>query len=106
MPYYKTENWNKLKAGIVSENFTQVDLTLEEKIKSLNEELQKISKRNGISVPKFGLDMIKCRKSKCSKSQKVNYELLNDDGIHPSPILSEYWVRRIALVLLVPCCFS
>ena len=79
---------------------------MEDRNKSLNEELKKINKRNGISVPKFELHVIKCRKSKCSKSQKINYELLNDDGIHPSSILSEYWVRRIALVLLVPCCFS
>ena len=106
VPYYQTQKWNTLKAGVVSDASNEVDTILVDKIDHLNRGLQEINKRNGILAPKFALDLLICRKNKSNKSKKINFDLLSEDGIHPSLILSKYWVRRLALVLLVPFCFK
>ena len=61
-------------------------------IEHLNRAIQEVNASNSIRSPKFGLDLIKSRKSNRSHlTVKVSFSLLVD-GIHPDVALSKYWL--------------
>ena len=105
-PQYSIEIWNENQGHPDPESFHSNTEILLRKIEDLNKEIQQLNKTNKICAPKFGLDLLKSRKSnKSYSSTKVSFSLLKD-GIHPEVVLSQYWLRRIVLTLLVPHCYD
>lgn len=103
-PQYSIEIWNENHHHPNVEIFQSNNKTLQLKIEELNRAIQDLNRSNNVSAPKFGLDLVKSRKSnKSYTSAKISYSLL-EDGIHPDIVLSQYWLRRIVLHLLVPYC--
>ena len=103
-PQYSIKNWNENQGHPDFESFQSSTDILLNKIEDLNKEIQKLNHINGMPAPKFGLDLLKNRKSnKGYHSTKVSFSLLVD-GIHPNTILSQYWLRRIVQSLLIPQC--
>ena len=103
-PQYSVEIWNQHQYCRNPEIFKDSTSILLDKIEYLNRAIQEVNASNGISAPKFGLDLIKSRKSNKSHSTvKVSFSLLVD-GIHPDVTLSKYWLRRLVLHLQIPYC--
>ena len=105
-PQYSIKIWNKGQGHLDSESFSENTDILLHRIEILNKEIQRLNDASQITAPKFGLDLLKSRKSnKGYTSKKVSYSLLKD-GIHPDTVLSRYWLRRIVLTLLVVYCHT
>lgn len=105
-PFYSISIWNQIKCGSLRDQFMKDDKILEAKIEELNIRLQCMNEHNGILAPRFSLDLKKARKSnRVYRTQKISYGVLRD-GIHPSDILSQYWLRRLVDVVVVNYCFA
>ena len=103
-PQYSIKNWNENQGHPDFESFQYCTEILLRKIENLNSQIQLLNHTYGISAPKFGLDLLKTRKSnKKYQSTTVSFSLLTD-GIHPNTILSQYWLQRIVHTLLIPQC--
>ena len=103
-PQYSIQNWNENQGHPNYLSFAYNTDVLLSRIEHLNAEIQYLNLSSGISAPKFGLDLLKSRKSnKSYSSTKVSFSLLSD-GIHSGTVLSQYWLRRLVLNLLVPYC--
>lgn len=103
-PQYSIKIWNKGQGHLDSESFSVNTEILLNRIENLNREIQRLNNASNITAPKFGLDLLKSRKSnKSYSSTKVSFSLLKD-GIHPDVTLSKYWLRRIVLSLLITYC--
>ena len=104
-PQYSIQNWNENQGHPNPIAFAQNTDVLLGRIQQLNFQIQNLNHSvSGIIAPKFGLDLLKRRKSnKSYYSTKVSFSLLAD-GIHPGTLLSQYWLRRLVLTLLVPYC--
>ena len=95
-----------MKIKVTQINFLLHTITdvLLSRIEHLNAEIQYLNLSSGMRAPKFGLDLLKSRKSnKLHSSTNVLFSLLSD-GIHSGTVLSQYWLRRLVLNLLVPYC--
>lgn len=104
-PQYSISIWNENQGHPDFGSFKPNTETLNLQIEELNKSICKFNSENNISAPKFGLDLIKSRKSnKSYTSIKVSYSLLSD-GIHPGLILSRYWLRRVINCLLLVYCY-
>lgn len=65
-----------------------------------------MNEQNVITIPRFSFDLKKYRKSnRVYKTQKISFGVLKD-GIHPSEILSKYWLRRLVDMIVVNQCFA
>ena len=105
-PQYSISIWNETQGHPDFESFKSNTEILNSTIEDLNKSIRKLNSENKISAPKFGLDLIKSRKSnKSYTSVKVSYSLLGD-GIHPGLILSRYWLRRVINSLLLVYCYE
>lgn len=105
-PQYSISIWNKNKGHPNPDSFNENTEILNSRIQELNQAIRNINSQNGVSAPKFGLDLLKSRKSNRSyTSIKVSYSLLNTDGIHPGWTLSRYWLRRI-VHSICPLCYN
>ena len=80
---------------------------LKKKKDLLNEEIHSLNKSNNVRVPKFTKDLIKTRKSnKKRKIETVSYSLFKDGlHVHPKPLLSRYWQRRLINTILANYCY-
>lgn len=105
-PYYSISIWNQTKCGSLREQFIQQDKILEDKIDELNLRLQYLNEQNGISAPRFSLDLKKSRKSnKVYKTGKISFGCLKD-GVHPCDELSGYWLVRLVEGIVAKHCFA
>ena len=105
-PYYAIKIYNKY-LGTTDRNASDSVVTrkLKKKIDLLNEEIHSLNKSNNVRVPKFTKDLIKTRKSnKKRKIETVSYSLFKD-GLHPKPLLSRYWQRRLINTILADYCY-
>ena len=62
-PYYSVSIWNQTKCGSLRDQFITDDKTLEQRIDKLNLRLHYMNEQNGITIPRFSLDLKKFRKS-------------------------------------------
>ena len=105
-PQYSISIWNETKGHPNSENFKSSTNILLSRITELNTAIRRLNTVNGVSAPKFSLDLVKSRKSnKSYTTEKVTYSLLTD-GIHPCLALCRYWLRRIVHSLMLVHCYS
>ena len=105
-PQYSISIWNETKGHPNSENFKSSTNILLSMITELNTAIRRLNTENGVSAPKFSLDLVKSRKSnKSYTTEKVTYSLLTD-GIHPCLTLCRYWLRRIVHSLMLLHCYT
>ena len=104
-PYYSIKIYNKHNGTTGRAVSDSVDTRkLKRKIDLLNEQVHIINQSNNIRVPKFSKDLIRTRKSnKKRKLETVSYSLFKD-GLHPRPLLSRYWQRRLINTLVADYC--
>lgn len=105
-PQYSIAIWNQNQGHPDFESFKENTEILLANIKNLNKAICQLNAINGISAPKFSVDLCKSRKSnQAYKSTKVQYSLLQD-GIHPGETLSCYWLRRIVIAIMIKHCYA
>ena len=96
LPVYSIKEWNRHAGHKDPESFDKQDRDLQVRITVINEYIRKINEENRTRSPKFSLDLIRSRKYKGrSCIYRYNFGLYKDD-IHPNPLLSQYWVRKVA----------
>ena len=79
------------------------DEGLKTAIKLVNESIRAINSRNGKKSPNFNAAIEKTRKNN-SKPNKYRWTFNQFlDGMHPNPLLSRYWLRKIAEVIRKEC---
>ena len=104
-PYYSIKIYNRhigTKGRSISDSIDT--RKLKSKIDLLNEQVHALNQLNNVRVPKFTKDLIRTRKSKKRKFETVSYSLLKD-GLHPKPLLSRYWQRRLINTILADYCY-
>ena len=104
-PFSSIGIWNLTKCGSLRDPFINHDKVLQLRVENLNSELRTLNEKIGVLAPKFSEDLKKSRKSnKAYETEKISFSLL-DDGIHPSPLLSEFWIRRLINTIIAKECF-
>ena len=78
------------------DSFVEQDQQLETAISKFNSQIHKLNEVNGVKSPKFCVDLIRGRGRKRSGVKYYNNFHVYTDGIHPKPILANYWMRKIA----------
>lgn len=105
-PYFSLKIFNSNRGHKHCDIFAESDRQLKLKIDSLNAHIRHLNDSNGISAPKFSVDLVKRRKyNKVYKVNTLSYSLLKD-GIHSVFVLSKYWRRRIINTILAKFCYS
>lgn len=105
-PYFSLEIFNSNRGHEYCDIFAESDRQLKLKIDSLNAHIRHLNDSNGISAPKFSVDLVKRRKyNNVYKVDTISYSLLKD-GIHSDFVLSKYWLRRIINTILAKFCYS
>lgn len=99
IPVYSIVNWNATKGHKQPDSFKEQDVTLATKIYHLNGMIRELNRENSVHSPEFSSDLSinpKHRKrGKQTTTKKYNFNLYVD-GIHPSPVLCKYWLKKIA----------
>lgn len=105
-PYFSLKIFNSNRGHKHCDIFADSDRQLKLKIDSLNAHIRHLNDSNGISAPKFSVDLVKRMKyNKVYKVDTISYSLLKD-GIHSDFVLSKYWRRRIINTILAKFCYS
>lgn len=106
VPYYSIKIYNKYLGTKHREALDSVNTrTLKKKIDLINEHIHLLNKSNSVRAPKFTKDLIRTRKgNKKRKLETVSYSLFKD-GLHPRPLLSRYWQRRLINTILADYCY-
>lgn len=105
-PYYSISIWNSFKGHPDCSTFDHSDKLLHDKITELNTRIQILNESHSVVAPKFGLDLIKFRKTRNTHRPKtVSYSFLLD-GIHPGVTLSKYWIRRLVISVIFRLCYQ
>ena len=106
VPPYTIEGWNQAKGHPTPNIFKEDDIVLSHKVALINDQIRLINYRNDVVSPKFILDLCRTHRSKkgnCgTRHGNLNYSLYTD-GIHPTVLLSECWLRSIVLHIY-KCC--
>lgn len=100
MPYFSIYRWNKFQG----KTFTEIteaeekrqDTILKDLVDYYNQQLLLINCEHTIKIPNISQDQIissKKRRLKKTKN-KVNYNLLHIDGVHPKKLIARPWVHR------------
>lgn len=103
-PYYSITIWNRHKGHANPEVCNDKTDELCRKLDLLNEGIREVNLQLSVRSPKLSLDMITSRKSnKSHTTNKVSYNLLTD-GVHPSPLLCKYWLKKLVLDVMLKEC--
>lgn len=93
-PPYSIQAWNRSKGHSNCDVFLEQDLELTKRINIINDFIRQCNDRSGITVPKFRVDLLHLRRSRGKTRTSLSFKQLRD-GIHPSQLLSKYWMKRI-----------
>jgi len=99
-PYFSIYRWNKFHGKTYTETTEaeekQQDTILKDLVDYYNQQLPLINCERTIKIPTISQDQIissKKRRLKKTKN-KVNYNLLHIDGVHPKKPIARLWVHR------------
>lgn len=103
IPVFCIRAFNKYHGHREAEIFEEQDKNLHLAIECVNKEIRKINRSNIKISPKFNCDLQITRKNN-SKYNKYRFNFSQfRDGIHPNPLLSKYWLRRISEIVDLHC---
>ena len=102
VPAYSIQWWNRKHGHKTPTDFATDDQLLQDQIYQLNKYIVEINGSEELS-PKFELDQRKVSVRKGKKDEYYNFNLMKDDGVHPSSNLATLWLRRIANKILKQC---
>lgn len=100
IPVICTQEWNRLQGHPSPEEFREQDRLIQRDIQLVNEEIRKINVESGKVSPMFNVDLKRKRQS--SSSCYFNFSQFKD-GVHPDRLLSKYWLRKLAELVLLEC---
>ncbi|MEW8545299.1 MAG: hypothetical protein AB2693_17390 [Candidatus Thiodiazotropha sp.] len=103
IPIYSIKEWNRYHGDPCPELFRDQDNKLHNSLKIINDEIERINFTLGKQSPKFSLDLERSRKPSGKSERKYYNFLLLKDGIHPNPLLSRLWLRRIVALIRQEC---
>lgn len=103
IPPYSIQNWNLVKGHPDPGVFKADDVALGHRIALVNEYISCVNEKHNVLSIKFKLDLLKVRKGKHSKRISVHFADLKD-GIHPTPLLARYWMKRLITRIFIDCC--
>ena len=102
-PPYTIVGWNTSKGHPFPDSFLEDDQTLIHQIALVNERIREINSENLVQSPRFSLDLYRSHGSK-QHAHHCNFNFkLYTDGIHPTEILSQCWLKSIVLHVLKYC---
>ena len=102
IPVFCTKEWNKLHGHRTPEEFDEQDQRLFQDIKLVNEEIQRLNLDSGKVSPMFNVDL-KLKRNRITPNRSYYNFSQFMDGIHPNPLLSCYWLRRIVELVRAEC---
>lgn len=95
IPLYSIKYWNACKTGTVQEEQSEQDKVLERQIEELNKRIRILNENNEVQAPNFNIDLQWNRKKKGHSKLYTDWKLLKD-GVHPTNILAQIWLLKIA----------
>ncbi|PJE78473.1 hypothetical protein CI610_02586 [invertebrate metagenome] len=101
IPPYSIRVWNAYKGHANPESYNQQDVILENRIEILNSYIKDINCRLGVHSLNFRCDLLQYKRA--GRKPVINYSLYKD-GIHPSPVLARFWMKRLVAKAFVDCC--
>ena len=102
IPVFCTKEWNKLHGHRTPNDFDEQDQRLFQDIKLVNEEIQRLNLDSGKVSPMFNADL-KLKRNRITPNRSYFNFSQFTDGIHPNPLLSCYWLRRIVELVRAEC---
>lgn len=100
IPPYTIVGWNQSKGHPDPKQFKEQDKILAHRIALINQQIRLVNESNSVRSPRFRLDLLRTHKG--HRPSTVNYKLYKD-GIHPTPLLAEYWHKTIISQCVLPC---
>ena len=97
-PNYIVSLYNDVHGHMKPTDFLESDEIIESRVNQLNKEIEILNQKQGVVTLKFNADLRDCR----HKRKDYFFELL-EDGLHPGPLLSQKWLRRIQLDVIREC---
>lgn len=95
IPPYSLVQWFRSKGLVSVTDLLVQDLQLAERIDLVNEFIRQENYRRSVWSPKFKLDLVNYRKTAGGSSRKGICFRNYLDGVHPDPLLSKVWLKRI-----------
>jgi len=94
IPPYSIVKWNTSKGHRSPSDFIEQDKLLQYRLALVNEYIQQVNYRNSVASPNFRRAVLRCHSSKRGRRYTTNFGLYTD-GVHPSPLLTKYWLRSV-----------
>lgn len=102
IPVFCTQEWNRRHGHQAPEEFREQDRLIQRDIQLVNEEIRKINVESGKVTPLFNVDLKRKRQRLSVSNSYFNFSQFRD-GVHPDRLLSRYWLRKIAELVLLEC---
>ena len=102
IPVFCTREWNKIHGHPLLDQFIEQDKLIQTNIQLVNEELRNINLDNGKVVPLFKVDLKRKRPRFSVNRSYFSFSQFRD-GLHPNHLLSRYWLRKLAELILLEC---
>ncbi len=100
LPPQSVSIWNRQKSHQTKPSWDLADKQALAQTTKVNQEIDKLNTQLGRNTLKFHWDLFKTRKGRAAKCY---IDKLCIDGIHPSPLLAEKWLRRLELDIIREC---
>ena len=95
IPPYSIVRWHECKGLPVTKGTKEDDLILFRRINYINEFIDLVNDRHGVSSVRFRLDLYQEKKRPNHPARKSITYKQTLDGIHPNSLLSQVWLKRI-----------
>lgn len=95
VPPYSVVEYNRAKGLQVGVVEHETDLELFTRIIHINEHIRLRNDAHNVQSPRFRLDLLNIRKRAGKEARRTVRYTHYIDGIHPGPLLSKVWMRRI-----------
>lgn len=102
IPPYSIVRWNSTKGHSKPDEFVEQDRLLSYRIALINEYIQQVNSTNSVISPKFRISVLRCHSNKRGKRYTINYNLYTD-GVHPTSVLCQCWLRNILTAINRHC---
>lgn len=103
IPIYSIKEYNRSLGHPNPDIFDEQDRKLATELEHINQKIRDLNTVLGTRSPRFNLDIERNRK-KPGRRSKYRYSFsAYYDGVHPIPLLSKFWLRRVSELIKVDC---